>query len=94
MSNNVQINSKTLIGGWSVYNIPTPEELKIFKEAMKGLLGVKYSPTAVSTQLVEGTNYRFKAIATVILSGLTYEVIISIYQPLSGEPKLIEITPF
>lgn len=93
MSNNAQINTEKSVGGWSAYTTPTPAELKIFKEAINGLLGVNYKPTAVSTQLVAGTNFRFKALATVILSGLIYEVIVSIYQPLSGEPKLIEITP-
>ncbi|MWB96355.1 hypothetical protein GON26_18485 [Flavobacterium sp. GA093] len=94
MSNNVQTNNETILGSWSVYNILTAEDLAIFKGALEGLLGVKYNPTAVSTQIVAGTNYRFRATATVNLSGLTYEVIVEIYKPLSGRPHLVSITPY
>jgi hypothetical protein len=93
MSNSALINNETLFGGWTVYHVPTPEDLQIFRQAMNGLLGVKYIPTAVSTQVVKGINYRFRCDATVVLSGLTYEAIVDIFKPLSGNAILTGITP-
>ncbi|MEA9413020.1 hypothetical protein [Flavobacterium sp. PL02] len=94
MSNNALINNtETLLGGWTLYHTPTPEDLQIFRKAMNGLLGVKYNPTAVSTQVVAGTNYRFKCNAIVVSSGLPYEALVEIYDPLSGNPVLTGITP-
>ncbi|MCV9930326.1 hypothetical protein OIU83_21890 [Flavobacterium sp. LS1R49] len=94
MSNNALINNtETLLGGWTLYHTLTPEDLQIFKQAMNGLLGVKYNPITVSTQIVAGTNYRFKCNATVILSELDYEALVEIYKPLSGNAVLTGITP-
>jgi hypothetical protein len=93
MLNNALINTETLFGGWTSYHTPTPEDLQIFKKAINGLLGVNYNPITVSTLAVKGTDYRFKCAATVILSGLTYEALIEIYEPLYGNPVLTGIIP-
>ncbi|OXA92523.1 hypothetical protein [Flavobacterium hercynium] len=93
MSDNAQLENETLLGGWTNYHAPTPADLAVFSEALNGLLGVRYRPTLVATQIVSGTNYRFQCIASVVHSGLTYDVIASIYRPLRGKSVLVEITP-
>ena len=51
---------QTIPGGWTPYRPLTAEDRKVFNEAMKGFVGVTYTPNEVSTQVVAGTNYRFK----------------------------------
>ncbi|MXN92010.1 hypothetical protein GR160_12315 [Flavobacterium sp. Sd200] len=65
---------------------------KAFKEAMEGLLGVQYTPVAVSQQLVAGLNYRFfcnaKPATQYPFNGAA---IVSIYKPLNGEAHITGI---
>lgn len=62
--------TQTLPGGWSPYHDLTPDDKKVFDEAIKDLVGVVYSPSKVSTQVIAGTNYRFKCSASTQLSYL------------------------
>lgn len=79
-------------GGWSPYREVTPQDQKIFNEALAGLLGVQYTPTLVSTQVVNGTNYRYQANATVPgPTPYTWQVIVEIYVPINGTPHLVQI---
>lgn len=83
--------ANTLLGGWSPYNSLTTEDHAVFNEAMNGFVGVTYTPTAVSTQIVNGTNYRFKCSASIPPSEAIWEAVISIFKPLKGKPHITEI---
>lgn len=82
-----------LLGGWTPYSTTiSADAKKVFDSVIKGLIGVKYSPLAVATQVVSGTNYRFFANSQVVYPGALNEaVIIQIYQPLQGEAHITSI---
>jgi hypothetical protein len=80
-------------GGWTDWSFTiTPEAKKVFDEALKGFVGVAYTPLAFATQVVAGMNYCFLCKGKVVypdapdLAAKVY-----IYQPLSGAPHLSEI---
>ncbi|GGX35458.1 hypothetical protein [Undibacterium squillarum] len=84
----------TTVGGWSAWGPVTPEEKTIFAEALHGFVGVNYTPQQVATQLVAGTNYRYKCLATLPGEAIgQWEAIVQIYQPLKGAPHITHITP-
>ncbi|MFC5874340.1 hypothetical protein ACFP3I_17340 [Chryseobacterium arachidis] len=81
-----------VVGGWTKYHTLTPEDQKVFNEAMQGLVGVNYKPQEVSTQLVNGTNYRFKCLASLPGgSQVVWEAIVEIYAPINGNPHIVSI---
>ncbi|ALR29042.1 MULTISPECIES: hypothetical protein [Chryseobacterium] len=80
-----------VVGGWTKYHALTPEDQKVFDEAMRGFVGVKYTPQEVSTQLVNGTNYRYRCIASMPPSQVVWEAIVEIYAPINGEPHVVSI---
>lgn len=94
MSNqtNSAAGQATIVGGWSPYHTPTPQEMEVFNQAMEGFVGVHYDPTAVSTQVVNGTNYRFRCTASMPPSEVVWEAIVEIYAPIGGMPHVIGIT--
>ncbi|WP_299010896.1 hypothetical protein [uncultured Shewanella sp.] len=50
---------------------------------MEGFVGVSYRPLMVSTQVVNGTNYRFECEAKIVSPDASIEqALIEIYQPL------------
>jgi len=72
-------------GGWTIPHLPYATEMYVFNSALRGMHGIRYIPLNVSTQIVNGTNYRFTCEAvTVTLIPLRYYVVISIHQPLPG----------
>ncbi|GFM80510.1 hypothetical protein PSCICN_12020 [Pseudomonas cichorii] len=74
-------------GGWSPYRELNPQDQVIFDEALSGLLGVKYTPTLVATQIVKGTNYRYQADAEVPgPTPGTWKALVDIYVPLQDIP--------
>lgn len=79
-------------GGWTAYHKLTPQDQKVWDEAMKGFVGVKYTPREVSTQVVNGTNYRFKCTASIPPSEVVWDAIVEIYQPIGGAPYITNIT--
>ncbi|HNW97673.1 MAG TPA: hypothetical protein PKK00_04580 [Bacteroidales bacterium] len=86
---------QVLVGAWSIYTSKIDEQAQqAFKEATHGLVGVSYSPVAVSQQVVAGMNYRFfcntKLITPIYLNGAA---IVSVYKPLKGEAHITSITP-
>lgn len=84
---------ETQLGGWTPYHPLTPNDQKVFDEAMKGFVGVNYKPELVSTQVVAGINYRFKCQASLPQGGTIWEAIVEIYAPLGGlPPHVIGIT--
>lgn len=86
--------SAAAFGGWSEFTCAINAEAKqAFTEAMEGFVGVRYTPFAVSQQLVAGMNYRFLCNGTpatlLPVSGL-YSL--HIFKPLGkGPAKLIGI---
>lgn len=80
-----------VVGGWTKYHALTPEDQKVFDEAMHGFVGVKYNPQEVSTQLVNGTNYRFRCEATMPPADVVWEAIVEIYAPIHGQPHVVSI---
>jgi hypothetical protein len=91
MSNHTLTNNAKVVGGWTPYHKLTPEDKLVFDEALKGLLGVKYTPNTVSTQVVAGTNYRYKCTASLPPTEVVWEAIVEIYKPLNGKPYLTGI---
>lgn len=81
-----------LVGGWTAYHQLTAEDQKVFNEAMKGFVGVKYTPIEVATQVVNGTNYRFKCTASMPPSEVVWQAIVEIYSPINGTPHVVSIT--
>jgi hypothetical protein len=92
MQNQTATNHVELVGGWSPYHNLTTEDKLVFDEALKGFVGVKYTPIAVSTQIVAGTNYRFKCTAQIPPSDVIWEAIVEIFKPLVGNPHITGIT--
>ena len=82
-----------LAGGWTPYHDLTRNDTKVFNEAMKGYVGVDYTPYLVSTQVVNGTNYRYKAHAKLPGSDKKWDAIIQIYAPIDGKPHVTHIQP-
>ncbi|WP_298417924.1 hypothetical protein [uncultured Kordia sp.] len=83
----------TLPGGYSPYTCNISDEAKkAFAQATKGLVGVRYSPVAVSTQVVSGVNYKFfcntEAATIMPINGAA---IVSIYAPLKGDAHITHI---
>lgn len=92
MSTNTVLNgSEVSVGGWSPYHPLTAQNQEVFDQAMKGFVGVKYTPNTVSTQVVAGTNYRFKCTASMPPSEVVWEAIVEIFQPLNGKPYVTGI---
>jgi len=76
----------SLPGGFTAYRPLTANDKIVFNEAMSHILGVVYTPLTVSSQLVAGTNYRFRCTASVPPSEVLWEAIVEIFQPLKGKP--------
>jgi len=86
------INEKSPPGGYTANRAITKEELAMFQKVMKDLLGVKYEPTLVATQVVAGTNYRFTAKATpVVPKAKSKTVYVYIFKSLEGTAELVKI---
>lgn len=87
-------DSIMITGGWSPFEPLTEEDRKVFDEAMKGLVGVEYTPKKVSKQIVQGTNYRFFCYGNPLTAEPgKFPAVVKIYAPLpgAGEPKLVKI---
>lgn len=85
MSTETLINNQPIVGGWSAYHKLTPHDQLIFDEALKGFVGVKYTPNSVSSQVVAGMNYRFKCTASMPPAMVVWEALVEIYKPLDGK---------
>lgn len=82
-----------LLGAFSSYtcNISSAAK-KTFEEVMEGFIGVEYVPVAVSTQVVQGCNYKFFCNATSSTNPvITGAAIVSVYAPLEGAPHITHI---
>lgn len=85
--------ASTLIpGGWTLYRTDiTRDDYNVFSKAMGGFMGTKYTPFAVSTQVVAGINYKFICNGESINTAPSVAVI-NIHRPLQGEPEFLSIT--
>ena len=79
-------------GAYSEDRALTDEDRAVFAQALEGLMGVKYAPVSVATQVVAGINYRFTAAVTpVVPNAVSYSVHIFVFRSLSGEVELTGI---
>lgn len=87
------------LGGWSGFDFTVSAEAdKVFTAALEGFTGVQYTPLAVATQVVAGTNYCFLCQGEVVVpSQPQIAALVYIYQPLAGQPphitEISRITP-
>lgn len=83
----------TIDGGWTAYSTTiSAEETQIFKDALGGMVGVNYSPIAVSSQVVAGTNYHFFCNAQVVYPNApNTAVLITIFKPLNDKAHVVSI---
>ena len=83
-----------LVGGWTAYHKLSAKDQDAFNQALEGFVGVQYTPFEVSTQVVAGTNYRFKCKTTVPLPKPIHgEAVVQIFQSLDGSAHITSITP-
>lgn len=87
--------NNTLVGAFSPYTCKISDEALIaFKEALDGIVGVDYTPVAVSQQVVAGMNYHFFCNSVYITEHpINGAAIVSIYKPLEGKAHITNIKP-
>lgn len=85
--------SDQVVGGWSGYSCDITElEKEVFDRATANLLGVKYTPVAVATQPVAGTNYSFFCnVQGLYPSAPNEAAMVMIYAPPAGDPHITNI---
>jgi hypothetical protein len=91
--NTMSENAAIAPGGWSAFtNKIDAQAEKAFQEATHGLVGVRYTPFAVSQQVVAGMNYIFlcngQASTMPPMTGL-YSV--HVFKPLNGNAVVTRI---
>ena len=83
-----------LVDDPTTYDGLTAEDQAVFDQALKGFVGVQYVPFEVCTQVVAGTNYRFKCKSTVPLAKPIHgEAVVQIFKSLDGDAHITSITP-
>ncbi len=85
---------KQLVGGYTQQRELTEEDMAVFNAATHGMVGVRYTPESVATQVVAGTNYRFVCSATTVTrEPETYKAEVVVFKPLpgKGDPKVTAI---
>lgn len=84
----------TNVGAWTDFNFGLSEsDQAVFKEALSGLLGVSYTPLAVATQVVSGTNYCFLCKALPVYPNAQgFAAQVYVYKPLQGGAHVTQIT--
>jgi len=82
-----------LVGAFSTFTCNIDAQANdAFKEALDGLLGVDYTPVAVSSQIAAGTNYRFFCNAKVVSPySANGSAMVNIYSSLDGEAHITSI---
>lgn len=86
-------DQQRILGAYSAYTCEIDAPAKqAFEEALKDLLGVTYTPVAVSQQVVAGTNYRFFCnTESATRFPIMGSAIVSIYKPLEGSAHITGI---
>ena len=84
-----------ILGGWTetADKAITPEMQEMFDQAMEKLIGVDYTAIElIETQLVNGTNYKFRCEAQVVYPGAEKkEAIVTIHKDLQGNLNILNI---
>lgn len=82
-------------GAYTAMHALTSEDKTVFDQAMKGIVGVTYTPDSVATQVVNGTNYKFLCKAeTMTNPPMKFDAEVIVYRPLpqtGDEPVVTEI---
>ena len=81
--------NNVMSGGWSPYDCNISSEAKkVFDVALSKHLGTEFTPIAVATQSVAGTNYSFFCNSKTVAPNAPNEVaFVNIFQPLNGDPE-------
>lgn len=66
-------------------HIVSAEEKALFEKAMRALIGVRYEPLIVATQVAAGTNYRYICNASIPGRDDEYVAAVTIFKPLPGQ---------
>jgi hypothetical protein len=87
--------SEMIPGGWSGFNFTiTPEAREIFDAALKGFVGVQYTPLACATQVVAGINYCYLCQGVVVYPNAPeIAAKLYVYKPPQGNPHITRIDP-
>ena len=82
-----------MVGTFSDFSCKISQDDKnVFEKAMNGFVGVKYTPVAVATQVVQGTNYAFFCNGEgAYPESISQPSIVYIYQDLNGAVELKRI---
>lgn len=81
--------TNAIVGSYSGYRELSEDEKSFFEEVVKGYAKELFNPERVSTQVVAGINYRF--LCSMKDGEVTSKVIVTIYKPLSGDPKITSV---
>ena len=90
---NAEASVTSIPGGWSEYRTTlSRNEYNTFYQALGGLVGVSYSPFAVSASVTAGMSYKFICNAQPTYPDApTYAVVVEVYHPINGTPELVSI---
>ncbi|TKG95531.1 hypothetical protein EYV94_08810 [Puteibacter caeruleilacunae] len=82
-----------ICGGYTTFSTAISNEAtKAWNEAFQGFVGVNYTPVAVATQVVNGTNYRFFCNAKEVYPNSANEAaMVEIYKPLNDKARICQI---
>ena len=90
MSNQIAALEALNVEGWTQFRPLTLRDRKVFNEARKGIFGDEYTPLEVSTQIVNGTNYRIKCSVSLPPTKIVCEAIVNVYEPIGGKPRITD----
>lgn len=77
------------VGGYTAQRPLDDEDRRLFDKATENLVGVKYTPQSVATQVVAGTDYRFICTAeTATREPQTFRAEITVFRPLPGQGEV------
>lgn len=82
-----------MVGAWTAYSTQISEnDMATYNSVMQNLMGVDYTPLAISKQLVEGENLRFFCNAKGVYPNAVNEAaMIQICDPAGGKAHLFSI---
>lgn len=84
--------SYMMVGTYGPFSSSLDERaMTCFKEATAHFDNVQYTPVAVATQVVSGTNYAFFCDAKESDSATLYSAMITIFKPLDGIAGIMDI---
>ena len=84
-----------ILGGWTAVEETeiAPEAQELFDEATEKLIGVDYKAIdLIETQIVNGTNYKFKAESRIVRPGAEKKTVtVTIHKALDGTVTILDI---